>query len=330
MDRRSFLLAGAAGATVAASGAGYWRWQELTPRIDPVGRALGHFLRERNTLPPPAYEWTTDVAILGSGIAGLTAAWKLAREGQRKVLMMDGPELHGNAAGGAFGALRFPTGAHYLPLPSVESIHVREILHDLDILQGDPHAERPHYDERFILHAPEERVLFNGRWQEGILPRDDVPAAELQQHARFNALLEQFKHLRGNDGRRVFVMPSALSSSDPRWLGLDQISFRQWLLEHELHAPTLHWYADYCTRDDYGAGYDAVSAWAGLHYFCSRGGEAANASPGAWLTWPDGLASVAAGLDRATGVAHHAGAAASVTLDGDQVRILCVELVDGK
>ena len=37
-------------------------------------------------------------------------------------------------------------------------------------------------------------------------------------------------------------------------------------------APTLHWYLNYCCRDDYGTRYDKVSAWAGLHYYCSRWG----------------------------------------------------------
>ena len=77
MDRRSFLLAAAAGTTVAATGAGYWRWQALAPQIDYAGRQVGHFLRDRRALPPPSYEVTTDVAILGSGVAGLTAAWKM-------------------------------------------------------------------------------------------------------------------------------------------------------------------------------------------------------------------------------------------------------------
>ncbi len=48
--------------------------------------------------------------------------------------MIDGPQPFGNAAGGRFGELEYPTGAHYLPLPSPESMHVREILADLGII----------------------------------------------------------------------------------------------------------------------------------------------------------------------------------------------------
>jgi hypothetical protein len=49
---------------------------------------------------------------------------------------------------------------------------------------------------------------------------------------------------------------------------------------------------NYCCRDDYGAEYDKVSAWAALHYFASRSGEAENAAEGALLTWPDGLSAL--------------------------------------
>jgi hypothetical protein len=65
-----------------------------------------------------------------------------------------------------------------LPLPSPESTHVREILADLGIIQKDAFAEKPYYDERFILHAPEERLLFNGHWQDGFIPTEGVPQWE--------------------------------------------------------------------------------------------------------------------------------------------------------
>src|SRR6202008_584693 len=91
----------------------------------------------------------------------------------------------GNAAGGAFDDLEYPTGAHYLPLPSPESVHVREILADLGIIQKDAMAEKPYYDARYILHGPEERLLYQGRWQDGFIPTDGVAKEELAEHARF-------------------------------------------------------------------------------------------------------------------------------------------------
>jgi len=335
MERRSFLLnAGAAGLAGLGAGAGFLRWQDIATEMRYPGRSEGHYLRDRRAIPPPSRTITTDVAILGSGVAGLSAAWKLSRAGHTDMLMIDGPQPDGNAAGGRFmtgsGELAYPTGAHYLPLPSPESTHVREILFDLGILQRDPYAEKPTYDERFILHAPEERLLFDGAWQDGFLPVDGVPAWELAEHKRFFAEVERLRLLKGGDGRRPFVFPTVLSSNDPRWEALDRITLKDWLEREGYRAPTLHWYLNYCCRDDYGTRYDKVSAWAGLHYYCSRWGKAENAGNGAWLTWPGGLAPLARQLAERSGVQRRAGTVVSVRNSGGGIEALCFALEGGQ
>lgn len=331
MLRRSFLVwAGATGLAAAGSVAAFQRWQEITPTLHYPGRDEGHFLRDRKALPPPSQVLQTDIAILGSGIAGLTAAWKLKKLGKTDMLMVDGPQPHGNAAGGAFGELEYPTGAHYLPLPSPESVHVREILADLGIIQKDPMGEKPYYDERFILHAPEERLLYNGQWQEGFMPTEGVPQWEIDEHTRFFAEVERLRQTHGADGRRVFVFPTVMSSEDPQWQALDRITLKQWLEQSGYRSPTLHWYLNYCCRDDYGTRYDKVSAWAGLHYYCSRWGQAANAANGTWLTWPGGLQPLATGMERASGIKRVAGTVMSLKTTADGVEALCFKLENGK
>lgn len=331
MDRRSFLLAGTAGAAALLGVGAAYRWlQEIPSTIHAPGRTEGHFLRDRKELPAPSHEVETDVAIFGSGVAGLTAAWKLHREGHRRFTVFDGPQPYGNAAGGRHGDLAFPTGAHYLPLPSAESFHVRELLHDLGILTGNPAAERPHYDERTILHAPQERLLFEGRWHDGLLPREGVPQWELEEHDRFGRMMDQARAARGRDGRRAFVFPMSESSMDPQWRALDQLTFRQWAEREGFRSSTLHWYLDYCSRDDYGVGYDKVSAWAGLHYFCSRGGESEHAGTVEWLTWPGGLEPLVSLMDQSTGGRRRPGTVASLRQTGRGVEAHCLEFVDGQ
>jgi len=331
MLRRSFLAwAAASGATAAASVAGYLRWQEVTPTLIAPGREEGHFLRDRKPLPPPSQALSTDVLILGSGIAALTASWKLRKEGHDDFLMLDGPEPYGNAAGGRFGEYAFPTGAHYLPLPTQECFHVREILSDLGVIQRGADSRKPYYDERFVLHAPEERLLFKGVWQEGVLPRDGVSHAELAEHKRFFEQVAALRGAVGADGKRRFTFPSEHSSADAESVRLDGMSFGAWVAQNGYRAPSLLWYLDYCCRDDYGSGIDAVSAWAGLHYFCGRGGEAENAEQGAWLTWPEGLQALATGMERSARPKRLAGSAVRVrTLDAGGVEVLCFALERG-
>jgi hypothetical protein len=328
MDRRSFLLTAAgAGAAGLATSASFLRWQEITPAVHTPGRAEGHFLRDRGQLPPLGETIETDVVILGSGIAGLSAAWKLGRLGHDDFLLLDGPEAFGNAAGSRYGDLACPTGAHYLPLPGPESAHVCEMLADLGILLRDADRDKPYYDERFILHGPEERLLRDGVWHEGLVPTDASDAAE---HKAFFDEMARLRHVRGKDGRRAFVFPLALSSNDPAFAALDRVSFAQWLGGQGYRSDTLRWYLDYCCRDDYGAGIARVSAWAGIHYFAGRWGQAANADENALLTWPGGLAPLAEALAARAGPRRRAGTAAHVAEVDGKVEALCFTLEQGK
>ena len=295
MRRRDFVLTSAA---LAAGSAGvFLNAQRMSASVEYPGHFEGHWLRDVQHLPEPVESVETEVLVAGGGIAGLTALWQLTKLGVRDVLLVCGPEHHGNAAAGRDGNLVFPTGAHYLPLPSMESLHVREMLAELGVIQKNPYDLRPTFDERYVVHGPSERVLYRNTWQDGYLPTDGVSASERAQHQRFYDMVNEYSSARGSDGRRAFCVPLELSSTDERFRALDRVTFSAWLDSVGLSAPTLRWYLNYCCRDDYGRHASEISAWAGLHYFCSREGQAANAERGAVLTWPQGLAALAAQLE---------------------------------
>ncbi len=268
-----------------------------------VGPAVdrGHRLREGG-FPAPTETRRTRVAIVGGGVSGLAAGWKLGKAGLADFLVLElEDEPGGNSRAGRSATTAYPWGAHYLPLPGPEARAVRELLAELGVLQGDPAAVRPVYDERYLCATPQERLFRDGLWHEGLLPRRGIGAEEREQQRRFQERMEALKGARGRDGRRAFAVPMELSSRDPQWLALDQRSFRQWLADEDFTAPSVHWLANYACRDDYGADYGQTSAWAGLHYFACRHGEAANASGDTVLTAPEGNAWLAAGMARAMG-----------------------------
>jgi len=97
---------------------------------------------------------------------------------------------------------------------------------------------------------------------------------------------DQFKRLEdklsGFRGSGHFTIPMEHGSS-PAFVDLDRLSFSQWLYNQAFDSKILHWYMNYCCRDDYGATAAETSAWAGIHYFASREPE----DPGP-LTWPEG------------------------------------------
>jgi monoamine oxidase len=261
-----------------------------------MNHALGHRLRDGN-FPAPSETRKTGVLIVGGGISGLSAAWKLANSAVDDFLVLEmESEAGGNSRAGKSPLVAYPWGAHYLPLPSQESMHVRELLAELGVLQGDPAALKPTYDERYLCATPQERIYRNGLWDEGLLPQRGVDASERAEQKRFHERMEALKRAKGRDGRRLFAIPMELASRDPEWLALDRISFALWLNDNGFTAPTMHWLANYACRDDFGTPHDQVSAWAGLHYFACRNGEAANASGDTVLTAPEGNAWLARGL----------------------------------
>ena len=73
---------------------------------------VGHLLRGRQ-LPAATSERKTKVAIVGGGISGLSAGWKLTKAGLRdfEILELE-PECGGNSRSGENEVSRFPWGAH--------------------------------------------------------------------------------------------------------------------------------------------------------------------------------------------------------------------------
>jgi monoamine oxidase len=256
--------------------------------------SLGHRLVQGG-FPPPRRILETDVVIVGGGIAGLSAGWKLQRSGMKDFLLLElEAEFGGNSRWGRNKTSAYPWAAHYIPFPSPESRAVHELLQDLGVEQGRDASGRPVYDERAVCFAPQERLFIHGRWQEGIFPKLGATQEDVRQLAAFDARMTAFRTMRDNEGRRAFAIPMALSSRRPDLLALDKLSMGDWLKREGFTSPRLRWYADYACRDDFGTTVDDASAWAGIHYFASRGGGDEDQV----LTWPEGNGFVTAGLVR--------------------------------
>jgi hypothetical protein len=110
-----------------------------------------------------------------------------------------------------------------------------------------------------------------------------LPVAE--ELRRFETLVAEHR------ASEQFTIPMALGATHDS--PLDRISFEQWLTTNDFRSPAMRWFAEYATRDDYGALLRDTSAWAGLHYFASR--EPSDEGP---ITWPEGNAWIARNLSR--------------------------------
>ena len=245
----------------------------------------GHRLREGG-FPEPQQTREVGVVIVGAGMAGLSAGWKLARSGFRDFVVLElEADAGGNARWGQNAVSAYPWGAHYLPVPPPEATAVRELLAEMGMVQAYGPDNEPLYDPRHLCHAPQERLFIDGAWREGFSARDLLDpdgTGAVAALTAFEAQVRRYQAYRDTRGRRAFAIPVAAGTTDPEIVALDEISMRDYFDRAGWSSPLLRWYVDFCCRDDYGCTIDTTSAWAGWHYFCSRPAEAE------YLTWPEG------------------------------------------
>jgi len=245
----------------------------------------GHRLREGG-FPVPQQTREVPVLIVGGGIAGLSAGWKLAKSDFDDFALLElESEAGGNARWGQNQVSAYPWGAHYLPVPTAEATAVRELLDEMGLVQTYGPDGEPVYDPRHLCHAPQERLFIEGGWREGISARDLLDPGEPGAAATltaFEAQVRRYRDYRDGRGRRAFALPIAASTTDAEIVALDQLSMREYFDRAGWSSARLRWYVDYCCRDDYGCTLETTSAWVGWHYFCSR------PEVGEYLTWPEG------------------------------------------
>lgn len=251
--------------------------------------ATGHLIRKPvpDVLPVSQKK---KIVIIGGGVTGLSAAREFILQGEHDFTILEmAPQAGGNSSSGANRLTAYPLGAHYLPVPDPAMTELTGFLKEAGVIQSiDPATQLPVYQEEYLCFSPQERLFINGYWQDGLVPDFGLPANEREEVRRFLNRMQQYKNSIGTDGRPAFAIPIDHSSMDADFRKLDQLSFREWMHQEGFVCKPLLWYVDYCCLDDFGAPASVVSAWAGIHYYASRRGRAANTPGHAVLTWPEG------------------------------------------
>ncbi|MDX2149405.1 MAG: FAD-dependent oxidoreductase [Bryobacteraceae bacterium] len=262
MKRRGFLSAALVGLTAKGE-------RRIAGGFVNEAQELGHRLRDGAAFPAAREQRRVAVVIVGGGIAGLSAAWRLEKRGFRDFVLLEMEAVAGgNARHGENEVSAYPWAAHYVPPPGREARSVRELFEELGLYEdGAP-------TERHLVHSPQERLFLHGRWQEGLEPATGLAARDREQYKRFADLVEGYRK------SAAFRIPVDEGRGSEE---LDRVSMSAWMDSKRLDSPYLRWYVDYSCRDDYGAAVGETSAWAGIHYFAARPEE--DEGP---FTWPEG------------------------------------------
>ncbi len=271
-----------------------WAAGQLGPGPRPLdgarlgaSHARGHLLRDGGWAAPSGVSHDVDVVIVGGGVSGLSAAWRLAPLGLSVLVLELEPTLGGTSSWGEDGVVPHPWGAHYLPAPNLEAKPTLRLLERMGTITSWDAAGRPVFDRRALCHAPEDRVFYRGAWHHGLVPTAALERHELEEVERFTDTVESMSAVVDGDRHR-FQIPISLSSTAPDALALDELSMADWLTREGFQTEFLRWFVRYATQDDFGADPDDVSAWAGLHYFAARRLKTDQLQGSHYLVWPEG------------------------------------------
>jgi protoporphyrinogen oxidase len=256
-----------------------------------VSDVLGHKVRDGVRIEPSADRWlSAKVVIVGGGIAGLSAAWRLVRAGFDNFVLFElEPAPGGTSRSGSSDSavVPYPWGAHYVPAPLQHNVELISLLSEMGVVERFDMAGEPVIAEQFLCRDPEERIFYKGRWYEGLYLQAGASADDLAQLDRFNTEVASWIDWRDSRGRRAFTIPISAASDDAEVTALDKMSMAAWLNSRGLNSQRLRWLVDYSCRDDYGLTVDQTSAWAGIFYFASRvSNGGAQSQP--LITWPEG------------------------------------------
>lgn len=203
---------------------------------------------------PAGNTFSTDYLIVGGGIAGLSAACQLR---DRDFILCElSTQLGGTSASESHAGEVFSQGAHYeLAYPNYYGGETLDLLEELEVIRYDSLVEAWNFvDRQYLIDSDRESQT---------LTLDGLREELLEPGQLKDKFLELVLPYLGG-----MKLPTRIIRKDLR--PLDEINFLDFLKQSLKLTPSFKQGIDYQMRDDYGAGAEAVSALAGIHYYTCR------------------------------------------------------------
>lgn len=243
----------------------------------------------------------TDVAIIGTGPAGLICANRLLDLGVDNIILLDSCNRPGGSTksfdscqGRSYSGYltqNVPWAASRLSIPDGNDENLLNFLQDQKIIEKFDAAGRAQYASEALAFYPQERLLNAGRWFFGNYDSTDLP----QQNAKderlfaenFDNFLEHMEHKRGRDGKLYFTAPQSLVSVEAK--ALEQLTLKEYLQQKHLLAENVEQFINRIVCSESGLTISQISAWAGIYQLC-RDKIRLTKPQRLFLTWEKGCA----------------------------------------
>ncbi len=222
------------------------------------------FLKEKNLSLPKNLE-KARLVVIGGGLSGLTTAYLLRHH--KPIILEQASALGGNAKGESWRGIDYSIGAAYFMQPEKDS-GIDKILKEIGI------------DKIARVKGDEDPVVLNSKRVSNFWSGVTAPESK----AQFEKIAKHFADV--SNEKNGWTFPD-YPTDDLKLLKkiqpLDRISFKKHLEKvagGKLHPHIVTNLEHYCWSS-YGAGFDEISAAAGLNFYAAEfGGEALMVTPG--------------------------------------------------
>jgi protoporphyrinogen oxidase len=205
--------------------------------------------------------------VIGGGMSGLVAAWKLNRLGVKDILVLEKDErMGGLCCSDTINGVTAARASAYPSYPFDENM--AELYEDLKLITVDKKTKKITVNPEHVLRPPYDQVFMEGKWIADPFENDGIDQLPVSQKVKndlsaLEAELEKLYDWRDAKGNATFDCPVDYSSKDKKMRALDDMTLGEYAVSKGWSLEMVKIF-DPLLKSAYGLGHDRISAWAAL------------------------------------------------------------------